>query len=279
MIQFVLRSKWKYGETGRKSSIYGPKDWGKVSRHCTGNSQSPINIDTRNISHHRHLSFLRGFYADTRKIGAQLVNNGHAPTFNVDLGTAFLAGGPWGSNRYKLEQFHFHFGCTARTGSEHKVNSFQYSGELHLVYYNTKYKDFKTAVDKTDGLTVIGVFLQETNSRRDNYELLKLYDKLTKVTKTDDDVKIRVYIHLATLVPALASMSWTYFFSYKGSLTTPPCYQSVNWIVLYKPIPASTKVMNAFRRLKNNEGRPMCNNFRPVQPLNGRMVTWYGTLH
>ena len=119
-----------------ESSIYGPKDWGKVSRHCTGSSQSPINIDTRNISHHRHRSFLRGFYADTRKIGAQLVNNGHAPTFNVDLGTAFLAGGPWGSNRYKLEQFHFHFGCTARTGSEHKVNSFQYSGEVCSNFYS-----------------------------------------------------------------------------------------------------------------------------------------------
>ena len=32
--------------------------------------------------------------------------------------------------------------------------------QLHLVHYNTKYGDFKTAVDKRDGLAVIGVFLQ-----------------------------------------------------------------------------------------------------------------------
>ena len=32
--------------------------------------------------------------------------------------------------------------------------------QLHLVFYNTKYKDFKTVADKSDDLTVMGVFLK-----------------------------------------------------------------------------------------------------------------------
>ena len=45
-------------------------------------------------------------------------------------------------------------------------------------------------------------------------------------------------LSLYSLVPQLKDLSGTSFYSYKGSLTTPPCYQSVNWIVLKKTIPA-----------------------------------------
>ena len=48
-------------------------------------------------------------------------------------------------------------------------------------------------------------------------------------------------LSLYGLVPQLKDLSGTSFYSYKGSLTTPPCFQSVNWIVLEEAISAHKK--------------------------------------
>ena len=63
-------------------------------------------------------------------------------------------------------------------------------------------------------------------------------------------------LNLYSLVPQLTDLSMTPFFSYKGSLTTPPCYQSVNWIVLGQFIPASTYVVRLHDNLTLNSSHP-----------------------
>jgi carbonic anhydrase len=54
-------------------------------------------------------------------------------------------------------------------------------------------------------------------------------------------------------------------FRYEGSLTTPPCSESVDWIVMSKPIRASSEQVEGFRKLY-----PM--NARPIQPLHRRFL-------
>ena len=61
---------------------------------------------------------------------------------------------------------------------------------------------------------------------------------------TDTDFPATAY--LDNLVPNLKDLSRTSFYSYKGSLTTPPCYQSVKWIVLKKAISAGEREVNVF---------------------------------
>lgn len=71
-----------------------------------------------------------------------------------------LRGGPLGSDVYKLEQWHCHWGAANGEGSEHTVDGRAFSGELHLVHWNTsKYNSFAEAAGQEDGLAVLGVFL------------------------------------------------------------------------------------------------------------------------
>ena len=59
---------------------------------------------------------------------------------------------------------------------------------------------------------------------------------------TDSSVAVRS-LALFKLVPELADLSKASLYSYKGSLTTPPCYQSVSWIVLKNPVDVGTDMV------------------------------------
>lgn len=73
---------------------------------------------------------------------------------------AELRGGPLGQDVYKLQQWHCHWGAVNGEGSEHTVDGRSFSGELHLVHWNTtKYNSFQEAAGQPDGLAVLGVLL------------------------------------------------------------------------------------------------------------------------
>ena len=106
-----------------------------MSKHCNERAQSPINIDTSSAKKDSNLKGLR-FTCDNRYgfVSGRIVNNGHAPTLNIDKtkGTCLLSGGPLGYNKYKLQQLHLHFGCKDDEGSEHTVNGEASSGEVTI---------------------------------------------------------------------------------------------------------------------------------------------------
>ena len=77
-----------------------------------------------------------------------------------------LSGGPLEEDVYQLAQFHAHWGGENARGSEHTVDGKSFSAELHLVHYNTKYGDLGNAVDKPDGLAVLGMFIKVTDQAR-----------------------------------------------------------------------------------------------------------------
>ena len=78
--------------------------------------------------------------------------------------------------------------------------------------------------------------------------------------KAESTAKLDGTFDAAALLPAQQG-----YYAFKGSLTTPPCSENVQWQVLKTPVELSRKQLDAFRKLY-----PM--NARPVQPLNGRVV-------
>ena len=94
----------------------------------------------------------------------------------------------------------------------------------------------------------------------------------TQVTKPKGDVATVSSLSLENFLPSGPS-SASHFYRYDGSLTTPGCYESVTWTVFHQPLAISEGQMSFFRSLKFKDGNPMVNNFRPVQPLNGRKIS------
>lgn len=75
---------------------------------------------------------------------------------------------------------------------------------------------------------------------------------------------------LEQLIPPQQNL--TNYYRYKGSLTTPNCTESVVWTVFEKPIPLSKNQLRKFSELQFKDGKDMVDTFRPVQPLNRRVV-------
>ncbi|XP_035036712.1 carbonic anhydrase isoform X2 [Hippoglossus stenolepis] len=215
---------WGYGATN------GPDKWGKDFPVANGPRQSPINIVPKEAQYDSSLRALKLNYDPLNAKG--ILNNGHSfqVDFVDDLDSSTLTGGPI-SGTYRLRQFHFHWGASDDRGSEHTVNGINFPCELHLVHWNTKYPSFGEAASQPDGLAVVGVFLKIGAA---NPRLQKVLDALDAI-KTKGKQTTFANFDAKTLLPVSLDY-WTY----DGSLTTPPLLESVTWNVLREPISVSS---------------------------------------
>ncbi|PLX07301.1 MAG: carbonic anhydrase [Marinilabiliales bacterium] len=221
---------WSYeGETG-------PEYWSCLSgeyKSCTGNHQSPIDIDE--ALEEKDLGELALDYAVTD--GLSFINNGHTVQVNFkgDNNKLTLNG-----IEYKLKQFHFH------APSEHTFKGEAAAGELHMVH-----------VSDDGDISVIGIMLEEGE---ENAMLATILGSMP--TEVDGKNEIAASLNPMELLPEDQSC-----YTYSGSLTTPPCSEGVNWFVMKNKVTVSAEQLAAL------EGAVPENNARPVQPLNDRKVS------
>ena len=110
-----------------------------------------------------------------------------------------------------------------------------YDGELHIVHYNTKYPSFSEALNQPDGLAVVGVFLTlQEDGDGGCEELDKICQKLREIKFKDTRTQIKEELNPERFLPSDRS-----YFSYLGSLTTPPLLECVTWIIFKQPIKAT----------------------------------------
>ncbi|KAL1456119.1 hypothetical protein WDU94_000871 [Cyamophila willieti] len=88
------------------------------------------------------------------------------------------------------------------------------------------------------------------------------------IDKVGDAKTLEIPLSPQDLLPANRSV----FYRYPGSLTTPPCSESVEWTVLYRTIGASQRQLDKFRTVNSVEGRDIKYNYRPTKPHHARKI-------
>uniref|UniRef100_K1S2Z6 Carbonic anhydrase 6 n=1 Tax=Magallana gigas TaxID=29159 RepID=K1S2Z6_MAGGI len=130
----------------------------------------------------------------------------------------------------------------------------------HMVFYNSKYEDISEAKPKDDGLAVIGVMIQAKSCCRSNYWNYEYREhdeesfskKCYEGAGNHSNTVIECGITPADVLPYDQR-----FYTYPGSLTTPPCYESVQWIVYKCPIKVSRKAFKALQRVEDTDNNPL----------------------
>jgi carbonic anhydrase len=78
--------------------------------------------------------------------------------------------------------------------------------------------------------------------------------------KDKEEFLDKVSINVASLLPADRG-----YYTFSGSLTTPPCTENVTWYVLKHPVAVSAAEIREFSKLYRDDARP-------TQPLYDRVV-------
>jgi carbonic anhydrase len=227
---------WAY-EDGAES--VGPAKWGTLPGDevcATGKQQTPINI-VGGAAKPQDLPNLIFGYTPS---GLSMTNNGHTVQMTYDAGSTL--GRVGSTDAWTLAQFHFH------APSEHTVDGVSYPMEAHFVHVDAAGKP----------VAVVGVFIK---AGKENPALAKAFQVLP-AKSGDKSAPAGATIDAHALLPADKT-----FFTYAGSLTTPPCTEGITWFVLKTPIELSPAQIAAFTKLEH-----LAHTNRPIQSLGGRVV-------
>ncbi|XP_010863830.2 carbonic anhydrase 4-like [Esox lucius] len=258
-------SDWCYESQHTCSSpCNGPEKWEHANKDCAGRAQSPINIVHRKTLPDERLTAFQ-FKNYQNSFGGLIKNNGHSVQVTLPH-DAFVIGGDL-EMPYKAVQFHLHWGNKGGPGSEHTIDGEQYPMELHIVHMKEKHSNLEDALKDPSGVAVLGFFYEESNRVNRKYD--PIINALQSIRMTGTNTSLGT-VSLEQLIPSQQNL--TNYYRYRGSLTTPGCTESVIWTVFENPIPLSKEQLEVFSNLQFKDGKPMVATFRPVQPLNGRMV-------
>ena len=292
-----MSARWRYSD-GLDGGALVPSHWGDFPAWYTcahGSAQSPIDISMHNVpvcdmetTDDEHIDGCRMTveacaneveeWTHPRVPTSQLTNTGHTAqlTFKSGNRTLLIQQG-MSSQKYVFVQAHWH------TPSEHTVEGRHYAMEMHVLHKSTT---------QPHRLLVVAIFFQqsqrEMSARKPRYAsssedwqhchhtgcnnspaasqhtnenaFLKTvgFDHIPPTVSGQHD--IYHHVELRELLPNDVS-----FWTYKGSLTTPPCTEGVTWMVLQQPVALTAGQLHSFRTVFGG-------NARPVQPLHHRRV-------
>merc|ERR1711939_130122 len=236
---------WDYGDN---SMGLPPKSWGQINDVCvSGKRQSPVNIvskATTKGSGDKHTKMQFAY----RPTAGSIRNDGKS--MYVDVSTNIRNEVVADGSHFQLTQYRFH------SPSEHKIDGREYPVEMQMIHRN-----------KAGKIVIVSVLFVTTDSAADHPFLVPLWKKMPGFGSMSGAV-------IDHVSPQAGMPRGQKFYSYSGSLTTPPCKEKVLWVVMKEAgVISFNQILKLRDALRLDYKESVRNgNARPVMPAGKRLI-------